>query len=142
MAEPLLKPLTEPVETFLEQIEHPRKQEEAKQLIALYRQITGYEPIVWGGGIIGFGQYHYQYDSGREGNAPLAAFAPRKARHSIYLEPKFPTKKELLPRLGKHKESLGCVYINKLPDVDLTVLKELIAASTKETLRKNNLPHG
>ncbi|MDT2756811.1 DUF1801 domain-containing protein [Enterococcus asini] len=142
MAEPLLKPLTEPVETFLEQIEHPRKQEEAKQLIALYQQITGYEPIVWGGGIIGFGQYHYQYDSGREGNAPLAAFAPRKARHSIYLEPKFPTKKELLARLGKHKESLGCVYINKLPDVDLAVLKELIAASTKETLRKNNLPHG
>lgn len=142
MAEPLLKPLTEPVETFLEQIEHPRKQEEAKQLIALYRQITGYEPIVWGGGIIGFGQYDYQYDSGREGNAPLAAFAPRKARHSIYLEPKFPTKKELLARLGKHKESLGCVYINKLPDVDLAVLKELIAASTKETLRKNNLPHG
>ncbi|WP_368251964.1 DUF1801 domain-containing protein [Enterococcus sp. 2201sp1_2201st1_B8_2201SCRN_220225] len=142
MAEPLLKPLTEPVETFLEQIEHPRKQEEAKQLIALYRQITGYEPIVWGGGIIGFGQYHYQYDSGREGNAPLAAFAPRKARHSIYLEPKFPTKKELLARLGKHKESLGCVYINKLPDVDLAVLKELIAASTKETLRKNNLLHG
>ena len=142
MAEPLLKPLTEPVETFLEQIEHPRKQEEAKQLIALYRQITGYEPIVWDGGIIGFGQYHYQYDSGREGNAPLAAFAPRKARHSIYLEPKFPTKKELLARLGKHKESLGCVYINKLPDVDLAVLKELIAASTKETLRKNNLPHG
>lgn len=142
MTEPLLKPLTEPVETFLEQIEHPRKQEEAKQLIALYRQITGYEPIVWGGGIIGFGQYHYQYVSGREGNAPLVAFAPRKARHSIYLEPKFPTKKELLARLGKYKESLGCVYINKLPDVDLTVLKELIAASTKETLRKNNLPHG
>lgn len=140
MTEPVLKPLTEPVETFLEQINHPRKQAEAKQLIALFREVTGYEPVIWGGGIIGFGEYHYQYDSGRQGDAPLAAFAPRKARHSIYLEPKFPTKKELLTRLGKHKESLGCVYINKLADVDLAVLKEVLVASTKETLRKNHLP--
>lgn len=138
MTELVLRPLTEPVKTFLEQITPPRKRAEAEQLITLFQQVTGLEPVIWGGGIIGFGKYHYKYDSGRQGDAPLAAFAPCKARHSIYLEPKFPERKELLTQLGKHKESLGCIYINKLPDVDLVVLKELITASTKETLRKRN----
>lgn len=139
MAEPVFKPLSEPVETFIEDIPHPRKQAEARQLIVLFREISGFEPVIWGGGIIGFGKYRYRYDSGREGEAPVIAFAPRKARHSLYLESEFPEKEQLLMRLGKHKESVACVYINKLPDIDVTILRELVAASAKETLRKNKI---
>lgn len=139
MTEPVFRPLKEPVETFIEEISHPRKQEEAHQLIALFRETTGFEPVVWGGGIIGFGHYHYRYDSGREGEAPLAAFATRKTRHTIYLEAKFPEREDLLSHLGKYKSSLVCVYVNKLADIDLVVLRELIAASTEETIRKNEI---
>lgn len=139
MVEPVFRPLTESVETFIEEISHSRKQEEARQLTTLFRETTGFEPVVWGGGIIGFGHYHYRYDSGREGEAPLAAFATRKTRHTIYLEAQFPEREDLLANLGKHKSSLVCVYVNKLSDIDLVVLRELIAASTKETIRKNEI---
>ena len=136
MTEPVLRPLQADPATFIEETAHARKQEEAWQLTALFTEVTGFEPILWGGGIIGFGTYHYRYDSGREGDAPLAAFAPRKVRHSIYVEPKFPEKEELLTRLGKYKASLGCIYVNKLADIDLAVLRELLVASTAETLRR------
>lgn len=139
MAEPVFRPLKEPVETLIEEISHQRKQEEAHQLTTLFRETTGFEPVVWGGGIIGFGHYRYRYDSGREGQAPLAAFATRKTRHTIYLEAKFPERENLLTRLGEHKSSLVCVYVNKLSDIDLVVLRELIAASMKETIRKNEI---
>lgn len=139
MAEPVFRPLKEPVKTFIEEISHPRKQEEARQLTALFRETTGFEPVVWGGGIIGFGHYRYRYDSGREGEAPLAAFATRKTRHTIYLEAKFLEREDLLTRLGKYKSSLACIYVNKLADIDLVVLRELIAASMNETIRKNEI---
>lgn len=138
MSEPVLKPSSESVEHFLEKIPHPKKQEEAKQLIVLYQQVTSFEPIIWGGGIIGFGEYQYRYNSGRKGIAPLTAFAPRKARHSIYLEPKFSSKKELLTQLGKHKEALGCIYVNKLADIDLTILQRIISDSMQVTLNKSH----
>lgn len=142
MADPVLRPLKESVEGFIEEIPHPRKQEEAHQLVELFRETTSFEPVVWGGGMIGFGQYRYRYDSGREGEAPLAAFATRKTRHTIYLEAKFPEREDLLARIGKHKSSLVCVHVNKLADIDLVVLRELIAASTKETIRKNEIGNG
>ena len=139
MAEPVFRPLEESVETFIEEISHSRKQGEVRQLTALFRETTGFEPVVCGGGIIGFGHYRYRYDSGREGEAPLAAFATRKTRHTIYLEAKFSEREDLLTRLGKYKSSLVCVYVNKLADIDLVVLRELIAASAKETIRKNEI---
>lgn len=136
MKEPVLRPLDEEVNEFIQEIPHLRRREEAMTLLSLFEEVTGDKPQLWGGGIIGFGKYHYRYTSGREGDAPLAGFAPRKARHSIYVEPKFPEKAALLEKLGQHRVSLGCIYLTNLAHVDLAVLGEIIAASRAETLRK------
>ena len=123
------------VSAFIENVEPAAKREDAKVLDALFRKVTGEEPQMWGPTIIGYGSYHYKYESGREGDSPRSGFSPRKAKHSLYLMGCYcdeETEKrtvEQLTRLGKHSRGKSCLYINKLADVDLDVLEEMIADS-------------
>ncbi|GAB3955232.1 hypothetical protein GCM10028805_42200 [Spirosoma harenae] len=90
---------------------------------------TGFEPKMWGPAIIGFGSYHYKYDSGREGDAPLVGFSPRANAITLYLASSFAERDELVQKLGKHKTGKGCIYLKKLSDVDEDVLNQMIAKS-------------
>ena len=101
------------------------------------RRVTGEPAKMWGPSIIGFGQYHYRYDSGHEGDMCLIGFSPRKANLVLYVLPGFEGQADMLARLGKHKHGKGCLYINKLADVDLAVLEELAAASFKHMKAKH-----
>lgn len=116
------------VEEFLAAVEHPVRHRDGLRLLELMRDITGEEPEMWGPTIVGFGQYHYKYGSGREGDAAAVGFSPRKASLSLYGLTYGPEAADLLPRLGKHKTGAGCLYVNKLEDVDEAVLAELIRA--------------
>lgn len=112
------------VEAFLS-FASEKRQKEASVLIEMMQRISGEKPVLWGDSIIGFGTEHYRYDSGREGDMPRIAFSPRKARLTLYFD-RFDRYKTQLEKLGKHKTSVACLYINKLDDVDLTVLEEMI----------------
>ncbi|WP_027236428.1 DUF1801 domain-containing protein [Leisingera caerulea] len=120
------------VEAFLASVEPARKAAEAQQLDALFRRVSGFEPRLWGPSIIGYGRYHYRYASGREGDFLATGFSPRKARHSIYIMPGYQDYGTILSRLGKHKLGKSCLYVNKLADIDLEVLAELIRAGLKD----------
>lgn len=117
------------VEDFLNLVEPAQKREDAFTLLQLMRKVTGNHGKMWGPSIVGFGKYHYKYESGHEGDSYIAGFSPRKTRHVVYLMPGFYENEELLKRLGKYKASKGCLYINKLEDVDLATLEQLIRKS-------------
>lgn len=107
---------------------------EADELLALHREVSGENPIVWAGRIIGFGEYEYRYDSGRSGRAPLLGFATGSARHTVYLTESFAERwPELLEGLGPHKASKACLYLTRLTGVDREVLRELLQRSLAET---------
>ncbi|CZQ91223.1 Hypothetical protein TFLO_1402 [Trichococcus flocculiformis] len=124
--EPKTKPTEVSVEEFIEEIQQPQKKEDAYALLSLFAEVTGEEAKMWGPSIIGFGKYHYRYAAGHEGDAPLAAFSPRKTALTLYFMLPDERRKELLAKLGKHKTGKGCVYVNKLSDIDTAVLKEMI----------------
>lgn len=111
---------------FIESVEHPTRKADALVLFDLYKHITGFVPRMWGPTIIGFGRYHYTYESGRSGDSLAAGFSPRKSNLSIYIVPGYQDYDEILGRLGKHKIGKSCLYVNKLADVDMDVLEELI----------------
>lgn len=119
------------VSEFLQSVSEKR-QAEAAVLIDIMERISGYPAKMWGDSIIGFGTQHYKYESGREGDMPLMAFSPRKARITVYFGEGFQHYGEYLDRLGKYKTSVSCLYINKLPDVDLAVLEDMLKASFKK----------
>lgn len=125
MAEIKTKPTGESVEAFLDKVEPARRREDARQVDALLRRVTGEEPYMWGASIIGYGTYHYRYDSGHEGDAPRLGFSPRKAATVLYLSDNYPRYRALMDKLGKHSTGKACLYINKLADVDMAVLEEL-----------------
>lgn len=133
MSEPKTKPTDVTPEQFIESVEPERKREEAKVLDALFRKVTGEAPKIWGPSIIGYGTYETTYASGREVLWMRAGFSPRKAKHSLYLmggycdELTGKRRDAQLERLGKHSRGKRCLYINKLADVDLDVLEEMIA---------------
>ncbi|MEH7081702.1 DUF1801 domain-containing protein [Neobacillus drentensis] len=114
---------------FIEQVDSPKKREDAYKLIDIFTETTGFEAKMWGPSIIGFGSYHYKYESGHEGEAPLVGFSPRKAKISLYFAPGETKREELLKNFGKHTTGKACVYINKVADIDVSVLKELITES-------------
>lgn len=114
---------------FIEQVDHPRKREDAYQLLDIFTETTGYQAKMWGPSIIGFGSYHYKYATGHEGDAPLVGFSPRKAKISLYFAPGETKREQLLKDFGKHTTGKACVYINKMADIDVEVLKELIKES-------------
>ncbi|WP_068985531.1 DUF1801 domain-containing protein [Lysinibacillus xylanilyticus] len=114
---------------FIENVDHPKKREDAYRLVDIFTEVTGHEAKMWGPSIIGFGGYHYKYESGHEGDAPLVGFSPRKAKISLYFAPGDNERDQLLQEFGKHTTGKACVYINKLADVDEEVLKSLIKQS-------------
>ncbi|HEY4551569.1 MAG TPA: DUF1801 domain-containing protein [Bacillaceae bacterium] len=114
---------------FIEQVDSPKKREDAYRLLDIFTETTGYTAKMWGPSIIGFGSYHYKYASGHEGDAPLVGFSPRKAKISLYFAPGDTEREQLLSKFGKHTTGKACVYINKVADIDVDVLKELISQS-------------
>lgn len=123
------------VTDFINTVEDNNKQKDAFELVKIMQKQTGFEAKMWGPSIIGFGSYHYKYASGHEGDAPLVAFSPRKAAISLYCYTTTENREELLEKLGKHKASKGCIYIKKLEDIDVDVLKKMISLSV-ENLNK------
>lgn len=128
---------TSSVADFISLIENETKRNDSFKITEIFREQTGFEPKMWGPSIIGYGSYHYKYDSGHEGDAPLVGFSPRKNAISLYLSSTFDGREELLEKFGKHKTSKACIYINKLSDVNIEVLKEMITASLNQPLNSN-----
>ncbi|MET3729376.1 hypothetical protein ABID52_002957 [Fictibacillus halophilus] len=135
MYEQKTKETDQSVVEFIENVDSPKKREDAYKLLDIFSQATGFAAKMWGPSIIGFGSYHYKYKSGHEGDAPLVGFSPRKAKISLYFAPGDPERAELLQHFGKHTTGAACVYINKLADVDVDVLKQLINKSTEFLLK-------
>ncbi|MFJ4285615.1 DUF1801 domain-containing protein [Paenarthrobacter nicotinovorans] len=126
MAENKTQPTDASVLGFLSAVEHPVRRADGLELLDMMRDATGQEPVMWGPTIVGFGSYHYKYASGREGDAAAVGFSPRKANLALYGLTYGPDADRLLPELGKHKTGAACLYINKLDDVDRSVLAEMI----------------
>lgn len=133
-AEARTKPTAVSVGDFIAAVEDPKRRADAEAACALLAEATGEPATMWGPSIVGFGAYHYRYASGHEGDAPLVGFSPRKANLVFYLSGCDEGRGDLLARLGKHKAGKGCVYVNRLSDVDLAVLKDM-AAATADQLR-------
>ena len=114
------------VQTFLAGVEPEKRREDSYLLLDLMSEITGMTPTMWGENMIGFGQYHYKYASGREGDYFLTGFSPRKTSMSIYIIPGFKKYGKFLEKLGKHKHSVSCLYVTKLENIDLDVLREMV----------------
>ncbi|MFD2627624.1 DUF1801 domain-containing protein [Oceanobacillus kapialis] len=131
MNEPKMKENDNSVIEFIESVDHEKKKADAYQLLEIFEDVTGYDAKMWGPSIIGFGSYHYKYASGREGDAPLVGFSPRKARISLYLSYESEERENLLQSFGKHKKSKACIYVNKLADIDTNVLKDLIKLTVR-----------
>ncbi|KQY82636.1 hypothetical protein ASD24_14730 [Paenibacillus sp. Root52] len=129
MVQPKTKETDGSVIEFIESVESPKKREDAYQLLDIYTETTGYEAKMWGPSIIGFGSYHYRYESGHEGDAPLVGFSPRKAKISLYFATGDTEREALLSDLGKHTTGKACVYISKVTDIDVGVLQALITQS-------------
>ncbi len=129
MADAKTRPTAVSVEDFIAGVENPGRREDAEAVAALMAEVSGEPATMWGPSIVGFGRYHYRYDSGHEGDASLAAFSPRKANLVLYLAGEEPERGALLARLGKHKTGAGCVYVNRLSDIDLDVLREMTRLS-------------
>lgn len=119
---------------FIASVEPERRREDARALLAFFNKVTGLKPVMWGPSIIGYGRYYYKYDSGREGEMLITGFSPRKQNLSLYIMPgyEFGNMKDLLSRLGKHKLGKSCLYINKLADVDMDVLEEIVLAGVQD----------
>jgi len=138
MAENQTRPGKASVEKFIAAVENKRRHDDALVLLRMYGEVTGLEPVMWGPSIIGYGEYHYKYESGREGDMLAAGFSPRKANLSIYVGTRFDEADELYSKLGKHKRAKSCLYINKLDDVDLDVLREIIRRDFEWTLKNQD----
>jgi single-stranded DNA-specific DHH superfamily exonuclease len=120
------------VHDFIQSLPDEAKQKDSLQLIALFKQQSGFQPKMWGASIIGFGSYHYKYASGHEGDAPIIAFSPRKAAFSLYLSLPADKREKLLQQFGKHKAAKGCIYFKKMDDINENVLKEMISISLQQ----------
>ena len=120
------RPTDAGVDTFLDAVDNERRRKDARTVKAMMERITGWEPKMWGPSIVGFGEYHYRYDSGREGDFLITGFSPRKKALTIYIMPGFARYDALMGKLGKYKTGRSCLYINQLDDVDLSVLEKLM----------------
>ncbi|MEE9386993.1 MAG: DUF1801 domain-containing protein [Paracoccaceae bacterium] len=115
-------------EDFLCQVDHAGRRADGLVLDQLFRRVTGFQPRMWGSSIVGYGQYHYTYDSGRQGDMPACGFSPRKANMVVYVVPGFDGFKDLMRDLGKHKIGKSCLYLGALKNIDMGVLEQLIRA--------------
>jgi hypothetical protein len=121
--------MADAVTEFLDKVGSPTRRRDAETLLELMSRVTGEPARMWGPSIVGFGQYHYRYESGREGDGPAASFSPRRAATTIYLPDGAGAYADLLRRLGPHTAAVGCLYLKDLAQVDLGVLEEIIAES-------------
>ncbi len=126
MAEQKTKPTDQPVESFLDNVTDEKVRADCYAIIRLMKKVTGLQPTMWGPAIIGFGNYHYKYASGHEGDCCITGFSPRKQQITLYVLAGFPGQSDLLKKLGKHKAGKGCLYIKKLEDVNPEILESLI----------------
>jgi hypothetical protein len=120
------------VDDYFSGIEDDARREDCVALARLMTKATKHPPKMWGAGIVGFGSYHYKYESGREGDSCMVGFSSRKKDIAIYLVGDFPGRDELLDKLGKHQTAKACLYVRRLGDVDLKVLEQLVVASVKQ----------
>jgi hypothetical protein len=132
MAENKTKPTKMSAAAFINQLDDDARRTDAKSLVRLMGRASGEKPKMWGPSIVGFGSYHYRYESGREGDMPLAGFSPRKGVIVLYVMTGFSGSKPLLAKLGKHSTGKVCLYVKKLADVDQKVLEELVVKSIAE----------
>ena len=119
------------VKAFLAGVADDRKRRDAMAVSEIMQDITGEEPAMWGTSMVGFGSYHYRYNSGQEGDWPLVGFSPRKDSLTLYIMPGFKEYGELLGKLGKHKTGVSCLYIKSLEDIHVPTLKTLVRESVK-----------
>ncbi len=135
-AENKTKPTRASVTAFINAVENDMRRRDAKTVLAMMKKITGDKPKMWGPSIIGFGEYHYKYESGREGDSLLVGFSPRKANMVLYVLGSIKDDDPLFAKLGKFKRGRACLYINKLDDVDREALEKIIAKSYRATKKK------
>ena len=114
---------------FIKKVPDEQRQKDALAIVEIMQQQSGFEPKMWGPAIIGFGNYHYKYESGHEGDAPLIGFSPRKAEFALYLSSRFDKREELLLQFGKHKTAKACIYIKKMEDIHVDILKKMVKNS-------------
>lgn len=138
MAELKTKKIEEDVESFLNSLENEQKRADSYKILELVEKATGLTPRMCGKTMIGFGKYHYKYDSGREGDGFLTGFSPRKQNLTIYIMPGFAPYSDLMDKIGKHKLGKSCLYVNKLADIDLKILENLVKKSVNDMNRKYN----
>ena len=139
MAELKTKPTDQNVTKFIESVTEGERRSDCVTLLDLMRDATGEEPKMWGSSIIGFGSYHYKYESGREGDWMATGFSPRKNDLTLYITSGFERYPELMKKLGKYKTGKSCLYIKKLRDVDMAVLRELVEKSVRQ-MKKRSAP--
>ncbi len=129
MAENKTKPINLKAQDYLENIDNDLRKADCLALNTLMKEITGKQPVMWGTSIVGYGSYHFKYESGREGDMPLIGFSNRKQNITIYIMAGFSRYEELLDKIGKFKIGKSCFYIKQLSDIDVEVLKEMIISS-------------
>ena len=132
MPENKTKPNDADVMAFLSAVDPERRRDDALRLNEIFREVTGFEPVMWGTSIVGYGSYHYVYKSGREGDFLATGFSPRKTSLTVYIMPGYTDFGDILKRLGKHRTGRSCLYINRLDAVDESALRELIAAGLRD----------
>jgi hypothetical protein len=123
---------TSPVEDFINAVDNEQKRRDSWDMIALMKKITGAEPRMWGSSLVGFGSYHYQYESGREGDFLITGFSPRKAAFTVYIMPGFSEYADLMEQLGPYKTGKSCLYIKNLDVVDRGILEQIINKSVED----------
>jgi len=139
MAEIKTKPTGVRVDAFLDSVKHPVRRADGKAVRAIMERVTGTPAVMWGPSIVGFGSYHYRYASGHEGDMCRVGFSPRAANLVLYVGG-FPEYEALLAKLGKHKRSKACLYLNKLADVDSAVLEKIIRRTYAATVDVDQCP--
>jgi hypothetical protein len=132
------KPTDDSVEKFLSGVEDDKKREDCLTILGLMEDVTGHEPEMWGDSIVGFGRYHYRYESGREGEWFLTGFSPRRRNLTLYIMSGFDAYESLLEDLGKFTTGKSCLYIHKIEDVNLQTLKELVRQSVEHMAETND----
>jgi hypothetical protein len=137
MADLKTKPTHASVEAFLNSVPNETRRRDGLRLLGIFEEVTGEKPVMWGSAIVGFGMYHYKSErSSQEGDWPLVGFSPRKQSLTLYVLDESGILDNLLDKLGKHKTSKSCLYINKLADVDLTVLERIVDKSFTEAKKQ------
>lgn len=130
------QPTAADVTDFLNSVEHAGRRKDAFVLLEMMSRVTGEPATMWGPSIVGFGRYHYVYESGREGDSVLTGFAPRKANMVVYVMPGFEKYGALLEKLGKHKTGSSCLYLGRLSNIDMKILEELVERSVAHMREK------